>query len=84
MKFVESKRVFTKRGMRNGSVEIMEMLTEFLQSGIEVAEVKDWEGTYRNAETLYGSLMGIVKRFFNGEIRASRSGQQVFIARAGK
>lgn len=71
----------SKVGMRIHRQECMEMLSEFVKSGIEVAEVKDWDTSYSSVGSAYVALRTIAERCFKGEIRISKGGGKLFIAR---
>ena len=80
MRFEETKYRLNGKGQR-GNLEIINLLSDFLESGIEVAEIKDWEDTYSSMNAVYQSLCRASKLYFNKQVRVSRSGEHIFIAR---
>ena len=84
MKFVESNVILGNKGLYGGSKVVAQMLSEFLESGIEVAEVRDYDEYYKNSESAYQSIKNIIDRYFTGEIRVARQSDHVFIARLEK
>lgn len=79
MKFVEVDKTKTTR---NG--DVIEMCSEFVKSGIEVAEVTDWEGRYSSINNVYIGVKTVVRGYFANEIRVSKNGDHVFLERKGK
>ena len=83
MRFEETSYRLNGKGQR-GSWEVINLLSDFLKSGIEVAEIKDWEDTHASQNAVCQSLNRAVKLYYNGEIRVSKSGEHIFIARIEK
>ena len=50
MRFEETEVLVVKRNTNEKIDRIAEMLNDFLKSGIEVAEIKDWESEYSRPE----------------------------------
>ena len=83
MRFEETNVVLNGMGLKRGG-EAIELLTEFLKSGIEVAEVKDWEYSHKSLNSTYQSLKNAVDGYFKGEIRIAIRGEHLYIARLEK
>ena len=60
------------------------MCSEFLKSGIEVAEITDWEERYSTINNVYIGLKTVVKGYFKDSIRVAKNGNHVFIERIKK
>lgn len=56
-------------------------MSDFLKSGIEVAEVTDWESCYASVGSAYISFRKMALRFYASEIRVSKANGKLFIAR---
>ena len=80
MRFEETNVRLNGMGLRS-STEINFMLSDFLKSGIEVAEVKDWEHAHKSLNTAYQAVTYAVKRYYKGEIRVAKRGEHIYIAR---
>lgn len=83
MRFEKTDVKLNGMGMKRGG-EAIELLTEFLKSGIEVAEVKDWEYSHKSLNSTYQSLKRAVDGYFKNEIRLAIRGEHLYIARLGK
>lgn len=83
MRFEETSVRLNGMGLKGGG-EIVGMLTEFLQSGIEVAEVKDWEYSHKTLNSTYQALKFAVKGYFKDQIRVAQRGEHLYIARLDK
>lgn len=83
MRFEETNVVLNGMGMKKGG-EAIALLTDFLKSGIEVAEVKDWEYSHKSLNGTYQSLKHAVEGYFKGEIRIAMRGEHLYIARLEK
>ena len=55
-----------------------------LDTGIEVAEVKDWEYSHKSLNSTYQSLKHAIDGYFKGEIRIAIRGEHLYIARLEK
>lgn len=71
-------------GTRMHKIEVCTMIREFYKSGIEVAEVKDWDTCYKGTNGAYQAIRRVADDLYPGEIRVSRSNGNVFIARVEK
>ena len=80
MRFEETNVRLNGMGVRGGG-ETINLLSDFLQSGIEVAEIKDWEFTHKTFTAAYQALQKAVKGYFKDEIRVARRGEHIYIAR---
>lgn len=83
MRFEKTDVKLNGMGMKRGG-EAIELLTEFLKSGIEVAEVKDWEYSHKSLNGTYQSLKHAVDGYFKNEIRLAIRGEHLYIARLEK
>lgn len=82
MKFEKTDVIIGKNKQLNrGSAEVAQVLSDFLKTDIEVAEIKDWDGTYKNVDSAYYSFKKVIDRFFNNEVRVSKQSGRLFIAR---
>lgn len=79
MKFIEAEKAATTR---NG--DVLELCSEFLKSGIEVAEITEWNGRYSNVSNLYVGIKTIVAGYFKDTIKVTKCGQKVFLERLKK
>lgn len=83
MRFEEANVKLNGMGLRRNG-EVVNMLSEFLKSGIEVAEVKDWEYSHKSLNSTYQSLKHAIECYFKGEIRLAIRGEHLYIARLEK
>lgn len=83
MRFEETNVVLNGMGMKRGGEAIV-LLTDFLKSGIDVAEVKDWEYSHSSLNSTYQSLKHAIDGYFKGEIRIAIRGEHLYIARLDK
>ena len=81
MRFEKTNFTFGDRAIGGGTAELYRVFCEFLESGIKVAELKDWEDYYKSVGVAQSSAYLVVKRFFDGRIRVGRSGDRLFIER---
>lgn len=63
--------------------ELINLIEDFLLSGIEIAEIKDYSDKYINAESLYISIKSVCSGKFKGKAKVSRCAERVFIERIG-
>ena len=84
MRFEKSDVVLGKRGMKTSSVQLMALCSDFLKSGIEVAEVKGWGEDYKNAQSCRCAIHNVIQNCFKGQMRVASSGNKIFIARLDK
>lgn len=62
--------------------ELVEMLQKFMDSGIKVAEVKDWEGkSWGSANACSVAIKSVSEGLFNGQIKTATRQKRVFIER---
>ena len=83
MRFEETNVRLNGMGVKGGS-EIANMFSEFIQSGIEVAEVKDWALTHKSFESTYQALKKVASGYFKNQIRVAKRGEHLYIARLDK
>lgn len=83
MRFEKTNVVLNGMGLKRGGEAIV-LLTDFLKSGIEVAEVKDWEYSHSSLNSTYQSLKNAIDGYFKGEIRVALRGEHLYIARLEK
>ncbi len=74
MKF---EKVESNTEKRNG--EMINLLTAFMESDCEVAEVKDWNDSYSTFGSLYNACTNVAKRYFPDKIKVSKCGQHLFL-----
>ena len=79
MKFEE---VTANANKPNG--ELITVFEEFLASGTKLAEIKDWEETYKTIGSLYSGANHLTKGAYKGKIKVSKNGNHVYIERIGK
>ncbi len=79
MEFVEVKENENKK---NG--EVRNLLIAFMASDVELAEVKNWEDTYKSVDSLYQACVGVVRGSYKGKIKVTRNNGRLFIERIGK
>ena len=84
MRFEETEALVVKRNKNEKIDRIADMLNDFLKSGIEVAEIKDWEDDYTKPEYCrLGIVYAMRSRFIDG-IRTSVTNGHIYIARTDK
>ena len=76
MKLVEATKSNTTR---NG--DIIELCSDFLKSGFEVAEVTEIEERYSNVSNAYVGIRTVVNVYFKGKIKATKCGQHIYLER---
>lgn len=79
MKFEEVKKSQTTR---NG--DVIELCSEFLKSGIEVAEVTDWNERYSTAGNMYVGFKTVINGYFKDKIKVVKNGNHIYLERLGK
>ena len=79
MKLVEARKSNTTK---NG--DIIELCSEFLQSGYEVAEVTELEGRYSNPANAYTGIKNVAHGYFKGKIKVTKCGQHIYMERLVK
>lgn len=79
MKFEEVKKSQTTR---NG--DVIELCSEFLKSGIEVAEVTDWNERYSSAGNMYVGFKNVITGYFKDKIKVVKNGNHIYLERLGK
>ena len=80
MRFEESKGSLW--GHSEHTRKVTNLVSDFLKSGFEVAEVKDWEDAYLNANSFYSSLRRIISIYYKGQCHASKANNgRVFLVR---
>lgn len=79
MKFEEVKDNANKR---NGA--LLNLFHEFMQSDVELAELKEWEKDYQSIGSLYTAAKTVAKGYYNGKVRVSKNLNHVYIERIGK
>ena len=85
MRFEKSDVIIGKnRQLNRGTAEISQMLSEFLRTDFEVAEVHDWDEFYISINSAFCQFKSVIDRFFKGEVRVSKQGGKLFIARLEK
>ena len=67
---------------KNG--ELINLFEAFLAANIEVAEIKDWEDTYKTFGSLYNSCITLTKTMYNGKVKVSKCANHIFIKRVAK
>ena len=60
------------------------MFHEFLESGIEFAEVKGWEEEYKNYNSAYFALRSIAKSNYKDRVYVGRANGRLFLERIDK
>ena len=75
MEFREVKRSETKT---NG--ELISVMSEFLKSGIEVAELVGWEDTYATSEGAYYAAKRVSKGYFPN-LKVTKLKDKIFMER---
>ena len=83
MRFEETNVRLNGLGLKGGS-EVVEMLSDFIKFGIEVAEIKDWELTHKSFNATYQALTKAVNGYFKKQIRVAKRGEHIYIARLEK
>ena len=84
MRFEETEVLVVKRNTNEKIDRIAEMLNDFLKSGIEVAEIKDWESEYARPELCrLGIDYAMRTRCIDG-IRTRVSYGHIYIVRTDK
>ena len=81
MRFEETKRLISQWRKRRSAFEVEKMFVEFVESGIKVAEVKDWEDMGCTFQSTYSLLRDVAKRHFKGQIRVAMRDKHLYIAR---
>ena len=79
MKFEEVKKSQTTR---NG--DVIELCSEFLKSGFEVAEVTDWNERYSSAGNMYTGFKNVITGYFKDKIKVVKNGNHIYLERLGK
>ena len=79
MKFEEVKKSQTTR---NG--DVIELCSDFLKSGIEVAEVTDWNERYSSAGNMYVGFKTVVNGYFKDKIKVVKNSNHIYLERLGK
>lgn len=79
MKFEEVKDNANKR---NGV--LLNLFHEFMESGVELAELKEWEKDYQSISSLYTAAKTVAKGYYNGKVRVSKNMNHVYIERIEK
>lgn len=60
------------------------LISEFLSSGIECAELKQWDDEYNSISVAYGSLRKITEANFRGKVYVGKANQRLFLERIEK
>ena len=81
MRFEEKKLLISQWRKRRNTFEVEKMFAEFVESGIKVAEVKDWEDMGCTFDSVYSLLHNVAKHYFKGQIRVARREKHLYIAR---
>ena len=81
MRFEETSLLKIERENSTRVKQATEMLTAFMESGIEVAEVKDWEDTYKSLSSCAQALYYAIKTM-SADIKVKQRNGHIFIARA--
>ena len=63
--------------------ELINLVHEFLLSGIELAEIVDYIEFYKNADSLYQAVKTVCNGQFKGKVKVSRCSGRVFIEKVG-
>lgn len=79
MKLVEATKSSTTK---NG--DIIELCSDFLKSGFEVAEVTEIEERYSNVGNAYVGIKNVVQGYFKGKIKVTKCGQHIYLERLVK
>ena len=79
MKFVE---VENSKARRNG--DVLELCSEFLKSGIEVAEVTEIGNRFKDVGCAYTGIRNVVRGYFKGKMRVAKNGEHIYLERLGK
>ena len=80
MRFEETNVRLNGMGLKRGG-EIVNLLGDFLKSGIEVAEIKDWQYSHKSLGSTYQALNYAVKGYYKGKIRVAMRSGHIYIAR---
>lgn len=64
--------------------ELISVFEEFLTTDVKLAEIKDWENTYKNIGSLYAGACNLAKGVYKNKIKVSKNGSHVYIERIGK
>lgn len=79
MKLVETTKSKTTR---NG--DIIELCSDFLKSGFEVAEVTELEDRYSNVANAYVGIKNVAQGYFKGKIKVTKCDQHIYLERLAK
>lgn len=79
MKFVE---VENSKAKRNG--DVIELCSEFLKSGIEVAEVTEIGDRYTDTEGAYTGIRNVIRGYFKDKMRVAKNGEHIYLERLEK
>lgn len=64
--------------------EIIAIISEFLSSGIECAELKQWDDEYKDVKTAYTGLRKIANDNFREKVYVGKAGDRIFLERIEK
>ena len=81
MRFEETELLKIERENSRRVRLATQLMKEFLDSGIEVAEIKDWEDSYASVNSCVQALQYVIKQMSANISVKQRSGH-IFIARA--
>ena len=69
-------------GFRTHAKKLYVLVSDFIKSGFEVAEVKDWEDDYASAGSVYSSLRKVIMNHYNGQCHVSKANNdRIFLVR---
>lgn len=79
MIFEEVKESASKK---NG--EAIEVMESFYASGIKVAEIKDWDGAYKNVDSTYNALKNLSRSVYKNKVKVTKNSGHIYLERIEK
>lgn len=79
MIFEEVKESASKK---NG--EAIEVMESFYASGIKVAEVKDWDGVYKNVDSTYNAFKNLARSVYKDKVKVTKNTGHIYLERIEK
>ena len=80
MRFEETTLLKIERENSKKTKIAQQMLSEFLASGIEIAEIKDWEDSYTSGASCVQALYYAIKQM-SADIKVKQRNKHIFITR---